>query len=281
MLKPYTLLLIFCVSINTTLATPHPIPFDQRLKSISARFLNTPYLLGALGEGPQGIVDQRPLYRTDRFDCETLITTTLATALAQHTHTIQHWMNTLRYAPPHTPSYLIRNHFPSIDWNSNAHDLGVLTDITPYIQDHTQHHMAQTAQARIDRLTWLKHTHPTLKITGKHRHLKPVQATLTYIPLTDWTTSNTHLNTHLLQQLPPVTLIQYVRLNWTPAPHFGTQMLISHMAFLIKEGHTWIIREASSRTGKVSDTPLLKTLLRLRHSNQIAGFHLERLHTQL
>src|SRR5688572_7398635 len=54
-----------------------PISSDALLKT-AAFFLDAPYLLEPLGEGPDGVYSQEPLYRTDRFDCVTYVDTVLA-----------------------------------------------------------------------------------------------------------------------------------------------------------------------------------------------------------
>jgi len=79
------LLLLFC--INTQVFADNPatnqqiadyyesidkrLPMDEGIRVFSALFLNKPYFLGPLGEGQHGKFDQSPLYRTDKFDCQT------------------------------------------------------------------------------------------------------------------------------------------------------------------------------------------------------------------
>ncbi|MBM93638.1 MAG: hypothetical protein CMF51_02690 [Legionellales bacterium] len=250
---------------------------EQRIIEMSQTLLGAPYQLGPLGEGVPDSIDPQPRNRMDVFDCETFVTTTLARVRAQSSHTPLYWMDALRYTPPHEPSYLMRNHFTSLDWNPNAQALGFIKDITPQVIDAHHASLSRTAYAHIDRGQWLKQQHPHHTFTQHPEHLRPKRSSITYIPLHHWITRAGILNQSLLNQLPAITLVEYVRTNWTPHPTFGTPLLVSHMAFLIHTQAGWMIREASSRMGKVSDTPLLTTLKRLKLTPHLAGLHIESL----
>src|SRR5579863_9448532 len=63
-----------------TVADSHSPNLVKRLDADSRYFLNTRYLIGALGEGPEAQYDQSPLYRTDAFDCVTFVSTVIALA---------------------------------------------------------------------------------------------------------------------------------------------------------------------------------------------------------
>ena len=69
----------------------------DRIVLISQCFLGQPYLGGALGEGSGGRFDQNPIYRTDGFDCLTLVNTVLALALSQSLSEFQNKMFQLNY----------------------------------------------------------------------------------------------------------------------------------------------------------------------------------------
>ena len=66
------------MALFSTGAFAQKLPFNQSIDLTSAYFINTPYKLGPLGEGPEGLFDQDPLYSFDVFDCTTFVETVMA-----------------------------------------------------------------------------------------------------------------------------------------------------------------------------------------------------------
>src|SRR3990167_6958307 len=111
-----------------------PTPLSKRLNQISAYFLNQPYENNSLGEGIHGKYDQFPLYRTDAFDCETYVDTVLAIALSDNLTEFKACINLIRYKNGQV-AFMTRNHFTSLDWNTNNQQHGILKDITHQLKD--------------------------------------------------------------------------------------------------------------------------------------------------
>ena len=114
---------------------------DQKIIFFSHAFLNKPYVWGALGEGPNGIYDQNPLYRTDQFDCLTYVSTVLALAQANSLEEFKKILPLIQYENGEI-SYTKRNHFTSLDWNKNNEKQGFITDVTRMIHDKAGHPIA-------------------------------------------------------------------------------------------------------------------------------------------
>ena len=261
-----------------------------RIDTISSQFLGKPYKLGALGEGQGGRFDQSPLYRTDSFDCETLVTTVLAMALAENEKTFRNCQLKLRYDHG-KPSFIHRNHFTDLDWNLNNQRQGFLKDITNSITSVQNKPVAKIASALIDKPAWYQHFNLTniklqnaspsdqkqrldeLKKRGSH--LSSVQTNLAYLPLTALFNDKGEANTHLFAQIPNASIIEIVRPNWNLREQIGTCLNISHLGFAFWKNNTLIFRQASSQYGKVVDVSLIDYLKEARSSPTIKGINVQ------
>jgi len=126
-------------------------PIGERLRSISDGFLGTPYVLGPLGEGPEGEFDRDPLFSTAAFDCTTFVETTMALALAGTPAEATDLLRRIRYKDG-VVGFATRNHFPEIDWLPNNIAAGFLTDATA--QAAPGRH--QTVVKRISKRDWYR-----------------------------------------------------------------------------------------------------------------------------
>ena len=254
----------------------------DRIAWISGYFLGKPYLSGALGEGPQGDFDQNPLYRTDAFDCVTLINTVLAVALTQNSKDFLSCLLRLNYyeADPH---YHKRFHFVSIDWNRENMKQGRVQEVTTKIQGATCH----WAAAEIDRPNWVRYRdysdikllHPIseLEETALLEKLHALAITLTceksefpYLPLTELFI-NGKPQRQLFRQIPHGSIIEIVRPNWNLRDKIGTNLNISHVGFALWVKNKLIFREASSLEKKVIDVPLESYLINYLTSATVKG----------
>lgn len=266
--------------------------FDMpaRLDKISSLFLNRPYILGALGEGANARYDQSPLYRTDGFDCETLVTTVLAIALADNQDTFKQCINKLRYADGN-PGFTRRHHFTSLDWNLNNQRLGFVKDITESITDAQHKPVAEMAIALIDKPSWYQHFTPgniklqnaTAKETEQRlRELKTrgsqlprSLSKLAYLPFSVLFDANGKANDYLFAQIPDAAIIEIVRPNWDLRQQIGSCLNVSHLGFAFWKKDKLIFRQASSIYNKVVDVSLIDYLRDARNSPTIKGINVQ------
>lgn len=127
-----------------------------RLNIISAGFLGKPYILGSLGEGEEGYFDEKSLYHTDGFDCETFVTTVLALSFAENKEEYHICLQKLRYKDGHL-SFINRNHFTGLDWNGNNQKQGFVKDITKFIKNEKKKAVYKMAVAVVDKPSWYQH----------------------------------------------------------------------------------------------------------------------------
>jgi len=108
-------------------------PWPQRLESVTARALNTPYFLGPLGEGPKAPFDKKPLIDLTRVDCVTFCEQSLALALAPNYEQAFVLLQKLRYKNGEIKMET-RNHYFMADWVPNNRWL--VKDVTAEIPGH-------------------------------------------------------------------------------------------------------------------------------------------------
>lgn len=273
-----------------SLKTNSKTSMASRLDTISARFLNKPYLLGALGEGSNARFDQTPLYRLDAFDCETFVTSMLALAFATDAASYKKCLQKLRYKNGRV-NYVNRNHFTSLDWNGNNQAQGFVKDITNTFKDAKNKPVALMARAMIDKPSWYRHkTSASIKLTQPNaqktkQRLQEMQAlantqslqeaSIPYIPLTALfdTEGNPRLN--LFSQIPDAAIIEIVRPNWDLTKQIGTHLNVSHIGFAFWKNGVLIFREATSDTYKVIDIPLIDYLRKTMSSPTIKGINVQ------
>jgi hypothetical protein len=268
--------------------------FANHIAALSEPFLGKPYLRNALGEGPQGYYDQRPLYRTDVFDCETLVDTVLALELSSPSQNTLAVMNRVRYRHGKI-SFLNRNHFTCKDWNPNNQAQGFITDITAKIHDTQNLPVYQHSQALINPAEWIQHfdlshiyltpvekTEAQKRLRQLKQHSRPIQATLSsidYIPLTALFNRDEQPNLYLFHQIPEGAIIEIIRPNWDLTKEIGTHLQVSHMGFALWKKDTLYFREASSIAQKVIDTPLIPYLKAALTSPTIKGINIQKINS--
>ena len=102
------------------------LPLAERLLSMSAGFLDTPYGNSPLGEGRGK--DPDPMIRFDEADCLTFVEETMAMSLAASAADVSPLLQQIRYAGE--PSFVERNHLMEAQWLPNNVKKGFLRDIT-------------------------------------------------------------------------------------------------------------------------------------------------------
>lgn len=277
---------VYTQSQQSTLAD-----LPSRIKYFSQSLLESPYALGALGEGPRGEFDQAPLYRLDAYDCQTYVETVLALALSDSMTRFKQCISNIRYAHGQV-DYLQRHHFLSPDWNHDNHHQGLIEDITHTIVDTQHHSVAMLAKTHIDPPGWYQHF-DTSKIRLCHASQKTVQRKLKilqqqgqklptktdilpYIPLTALFDANNKPNMSLFNQIPDGAIIEIVRPNWDLTQVIGTHLNVSHLGFAIREHGVLYFYQASSLAQKVSKPTLIDYLLHAKSSPSIGGINIQK-----
>lgn len=281
------------LSINRLYQTLNSMPkhaMSERINWFSKHFLDTTYVLGALGEGDNATYDQFPRYRIDAFDCDTYVNTVIALSLADSVQSFHRCIHHMRYKDGRV-DYLYRNHFSTIDWNINNQKRGVLKDITRTIHNQKNESVAQIAHAIINKPNWYSHKSiNTIRLTQPNPALqnerlkmlkaKGAQSTVTrsslpYLPFSALFLKNKQANLYLFAQIPDGAVIEIVRPNWDLRQQIGTALNVSHLGFAIWNKGVLYFREASSEYNKVVDVPLIKYLEQAQKSPTIKGINIQ------
>lgn len=263
---------------------------SQRIEYISTQFLRKPYLLNALGEGPQAYFDQGPRYRVDAFDCETFVDTVLGIALAESFQGFAQCINRIRYKKGN-PQFTARNHFTDLDWNQNNQQSGYLQDITAQFKNRHGDSVYQIASAIIEKTNWYKklpisririhHADTSIKIhrwqqlQKQGKNFSNKVARIPYLPLNVLFDSQKHPNNYLFAQIPHGAIIEIIRPNWDLRQQIGTCLNVSHLGFAIWKNGTLLFREASSEQHAVIDVSLIQYLQQTLSSPTIKGINVQ------
>lgn len=278
------------LSIYHQLQQIQPSSMTERLNIVSQNFLGKPYFLGALGEGIEGRYDQFPLYRTDLVDCLTFVETVLAIALTQDHDQFIPRLKQIRYQKGHV-SFITRNHFTELDWNTNIQALGILKDITRSFHNEHGQPVYKIAHATIDKANWYQHfTLPRIRLISSNpneqekrlrslkalgKQLIPQEASIPYIPFNALFDATGKPRQYLFQQIPNGSIVEIIRPNWNLKDVIGTNLNVSHLGFVFKHHGKLIFRNASSIKGKVVDQPLIEYLQNARQSPTIRGINIQ------
>lgn len=254
---------------------------NERIHFFSEALLGKPYVLGPLGEGPEGEIYQKPLYRMDVFDCTTYVATVLALAQSKNLAEFKNTIRKVNYQHGKV-SFVTRNHFMNTDWNpANQHN-GYIEDITYKFIDKEGKPVAQVAETIINKPAWYLKIAETK--TGKAEKLKEYskqvqqeKAVMLYIPFNVLFNEKGEANALIFDQIPDGSIIEIIRPNWLLEKVIGTNLNVSHMGFAIRTKQGLMYREASSEFKKVVDIPLVDYLKPLLKSPTIKGIHVERI----
>ena len=264
--------------------------FADKLFIISNHWLNRPYKRYCLGEGPLGDFDQHPLYRTDKFDCETFVDMTLAVAHAQDIESFYKSILDIRYRDQ-TIDFTHRNHFTNVDWNQNNQKHRYIKDITEQIV-WKQKPLFIENTIIIKKGKWYEHMSadriylPQSKQQIKIKKLKSLKAhaksqgevisKLKYIPIRSLFDEKDRAREAIFQQIPHGAIIQIVTPNSETEQLIGTNLDISHLGFAFYKNKQLFFRNASSSHKKITDERLTDYLRKYLHANtKIKGIHIE------
>ncbi len=246
------------------------------IEALSNFFLNVPYVLGALGEGPRARFDQNPLYRHDGVDCFTYVNTVLALFFSKGFEEFEQKILDLNYYEG-MALYQNRFHFMSADWNPQNAKNGFICDITAEILQDFDESAPELATAFIDKPNWFLHrtTQDIKQIekmdAGKAETLleelhdfaekfSVEKATVPYISLKKLFNEKAEPNSALFDQIPHGSIIEIVRPNWDLRDKIGTHLNISHLGFAFRNNNQLLFRHASLNAGFVTELPLVDYL---------------------
>jgi N-acetylmuramoyl-L-alanine amidase-like len=226
-----------------------------RIEAVSAAFLGTPYVLGPLGEGPQGRFDRDPLISFDALDCTTFVEETMALSLSPDLASAKDLLRRIRYKDGRI-AYASRNHFTSADWVPNNVAAGFLRDVTRDVAGAD----VQIASKTISKRTWyagktLADLQGLDSLTPAERSARLREFRALGAAMPDETVSLPYLPIALLpkyaSRIPSGTIANLVREDQPDKP-----VLVSHQLLIIDEGGAPYVREAAWKD-EVKDIPLL------------------------
>jgi hypothetical protein len=261
----------------------------NKLYTITNHWLNRPYKMYCLGEGPLGDYDQHPIYRTDQFDCETFVDMSLAVAHAQDIESFYNHIVDIRYHDSPI-NFSHRNHFTNIDWNQSNQKHHYVKDITHLILWNKKPIFIENTII-IKKSKWYEHMSaqriylPHAKQQTKTRKLRSLKqhgkmegetiSKLKYIPISALFDKNGQARTSIFQQIPHGAIIEIVTPDFNTEKLIGTNLDISHLGFAFYKQQQLYFRNASMIHKKVYDERLSDYLKKYLHSTRIKGIHIE------
>ena len=259
---------------NFAPAVPAPSPAaGARLFAASSRFLGVPYVLGPMGEGPQGEFDRGPLASYTGLDCTTFVEETIAFALGGDEASSLDILRRIRYRGG-VISYQTRNHFTEADWLPNNITAGFLRDITGEVAGAKARAVRKVVSKRawyqakteadlkgFDGETPAQRAERLARFRALGAAMPDQDVALSYAPLEDLAV--------LLPQIPSGTVVSLVREARDDRP-----TVVSHQFFIFDGPGGKIIRHAS--LGKmVLDVPAAEYISKLAGSSwRVLGFNL-------
>ncbi|MFA6092521.1 MAG: N-acetylmuramoyl-L-alanine amidase-like domain-containing protein [Elusimicrobiota bacterium] len=243
---------------------------SARIEAVSALFLGTPYVLGALGEGTYGQFDRDPLIRFDAVDCTTFVETVMALALADGLSQGAKMLNRIRYKNGNI-RYVQRRHFTEADWIPGNIAEGFLRDVTRELSGGA----ARTARKLVKKEAWYARKTASdlsgLSESEKQAQLKRLQslgrglpdeeAELPYLPIENLAEA--------LPRIPSGTIASLVREDQPDMP-----TMVSHQLFIIDGPDGKVVRHAAAKRG-VEDVPALEYFQRYADSKwKLLGLNL-------
>ncbi len=273
---------------------------QDKLESALNFFLEKSYLFEALGEGPDAIYSQEPLYRTDKFDCVSYVDTVLSLYHANNLAEFKKNILRIRYANL-VPHYIFRTDwFTDLEWIPHATQLGWIKEVTWNITDKNNQPIAKVASSLIDKPNWykvkpLKAMHLFAPVPQKEQALLLLQelrshykqfnaqpSQLAYLPLDKLFDHHAEPDAYFFNQIPSGSVIAIVRPDWQIKDSFpgfpqgyGTNLNVSHLGIVIRTSEGLMFYHASSLDRKVLHEPLVQYLKKQMGNPAVKGIHVE------
>ncbi len=161
--------------VSALVEAPAGDDVGARLEAVTRPFLDAPYVLSPLGEGPGAVVDADPRLRFDAFDCTTFVETALALALSSSMSQAQSTLDEIRYRGAQA-RFENRRHFPEAEWIPELRAAGLIEDITRAVGGDDV--VVETKQ--------LSPTAPSLSTSGPSRPPPPTPSAFLQAPSCIW-----------------------------------------------------------------------------------------------
>jgi hypothetical protein len=249
--------------------------FSNKLVTACEFFLDKPYQLWCTGDGQNSAVNQKPIFRTDFFDCVSFVNTIVAIINSKNITEFKEKYIAIKYKNSNV-NYLYNNYFIEEDWlssNEGKYIYAVNTTIA-----NNQNLTINLANTTIDHPNWIKHhslenifylddafnAEKSLADLLQQAHLRhPKQNTLSY-----FTTNELLSLKKVIYDKPLVAII--IKPNWDVQHLIGTHLNISHLGIYIPNSN--IFYHASSFCNKVVKIDFNEYMIFSRDQSKAAGF---------
>jgi hypothetical protein len=218
--------------VSRAIAAAHAVePLGARIQAVTEPFLGTPYVLGNMGEGPDGDGrDKDPRYNVKTADCTTFVEHAMAFALSRDLPAARKLLDEIRYAQGNV-NYGARRHWPDAQWVPGLIDEGFLEDVTAEVAGSDA--PVQRSKLHIDRAALSASAHEELK-----QNLKPEE-----VPAGDFGVPYVALDrvAAVKARLQPGMVLNVVK-----EPKEGLLVRISHQGLIVAKDGQLFVRNASS-----------------------------------
>jgi len=230
----------------------------QRVELVSRRFLNAPYQLSPLGEGPGQTPDPDPRFSLTTFDCTTFVETMLALSLAPDVSGAHALLDRIRYRDG-IAEFGRRNHFPMAQWIPNNIRAGFLIDVT--------------RQVGGDRVVLAsKQFGPDVWKKSRAKNLPPLTPEMIPVGTFELPVIPIAVVPDIVDQIPAGAVLSVVRADYRSLP-----FRVSHQGLVVRrDGKTYLRHAGRAGYNRVVDEPLLKHLDRAAAYNKwpVTGINL-------
>lgn len=210
----------------------------DNIDKVSNDFKDKPYINNPLGEN-KGI-DKDPLYRYDAFDCQTYVETVLALSLTKDEEDFKKLLTKIRYKEGEI-LFEKRNHFVNPDWIRNNEEY--VKDITYDISHNILNEEPKEMKTLLDRKNWFKQNY-NIEVKVKKEEISIEYITLDKLLLN---------KQKFIDNIKEPLIVNFVINNPKLKEEIGTDIDISHIAFIIPKDNSLILRHASLKQKKVVD----------------------------
>jgi len=238
--------------ISSQLKDAHKVAdLGDRIQRVTEPFLGTPYVLGNMGEGPDGDGrDKDPRFNVSTTDCTTFVEHGMAFALSSNVAQARKRLDQIRYTKG-AVNYGTRRHWPEAQWVPGLIEEGYLKDATSDVAGPKG--TLETASVTIN---------PEVFKTSAHAATMPLtdaevpQGTFSirYVPLDDAVHHEGRMEAGMV-------------INIVKAEKAGLLVRISHQGLVVRKGGKVFIRNATSVGPKaVVDEPLAAFVTRQKNA---------------
>lgn len=213
--------------------------YGEKLADASARFLGTPYVLDALGEGP-GAADDDPLIRFDAVDCMTFVETCMAMAESSDASQVADRLSAIRYDQGEA-ALENRHHFFTAQWVPAQTASGRLVDITREVALK-----AGRPKSSVDQVKTVTQEQWDGRLHGRDFQLPPHRIPVGSFPFQAVPIGQV---SEVLKGVPDGSLFALVREDRPLTP-----FLVTHVGFVVRHsGKTWFRHAGRDIYGQVID----------------------------